>query len=161
MSQFEKLWEFADAAAVPDNTSATLGYIDITTSYFTDWLNSGVDLWVVITCNTVASAGTSITGKLCIHTAVDVHSGTALMTGRTIARTALSANPKAAAQMIFACPLSAALAGLTHAAILAATWRYFGPTLTTVGTLTACLVDSYLRVGKPEFPTVQINASNI
>jgi hypothetical protein len=66
--------------------------------------------------------------------------------------------------LIFACPISAAMALVLEAEYLSSTWRYLGVCLTTVGDMTAGTagkVDAHLRVGKPQIPTTMVVSSNI
>ena len=154
----EKLWEFSDAQSMPNATTAVCTYvIDWTTSILLEMLNSGVELWVVVTCNTVPSAGTSLAVMAYQHTSTTITSGSLLDTGDDRARANMSANATSAKHILYARELSGLLAS---AQAITAT-RYFGLVLSGTGDVSTGKVDAWLQPGKPVIPTTMVVTSNI
>lgn len=156
--QFEKLWEFSDAQAMPNNTTAVCTNIcDWTSSIYVPWINSGVDLWLVVTVNTVPGAGTSLAVLIYQHTTTSIGSGDLLLSGADIAIAKMSANPLSRYHYLLAVPFSACFCGKQNADLK----QYFGLVLSATGDVSTGAVDAHLRVGKPPVPTVQVTTSNI
>ena len=153
----QKLWEFADALAMPNATTAIMTYIiDWTTSEYLEMMNSGVELWVVVTVNTVPT-GTSAVILAYQHTTTTITSGDLLDTGDIRVVANMSANAQDIKHVLYARELS----GLLASALAVGSDQYFGLAITTVGDCSDGKVDAWLQVGKPKMPTTQVNTSNI
>jgi hypothetical protein len=155
---FEKYWEFSDAqVGVNGTTAVATNIVDWTTSEYDEWVNTAVPLWIVVTVNTVG-AGTSVQVIVYQHTATSLASGTALLSGRTLALADASANPRDPGHYLLVVPVMSCLASLQVADVT----RYFGIVYSCTGDCTGWCFDAYvLASAQPPIPTVQVNSSNI
>lgn len=158
MALFDRLYQFADAQAMPNNTTAKVGDA-------INWVEqAGIDvtgpLFVIVTVNTVPSAGTSAQACLYRHTTGAIASGTCLVSGEVVARGNMSANPRATGEKhVLAAfllpPRSDRDESETDEDV------YFGLVLATSGDVSTGKVDAYLTTDPPVRHTVQQNTSNI
>lgn len=152
-------WVFSDAQAMPNNTTAVCtNYIDWTTSKWKDWINTPIPLWLVATCNTVPSAGTSIQILFYQHSTTSLASGDLLLSGRAIARADLSADPFDPGHWLFCVPLMSCLASVQAAD----RDQYCGLVMAGSGDVSTGAIDAWLHIGaNPPIPVARPTASNI
>lgn len=156
----EKLWEFSDAQAMPNATTAICDYIiDWTASKFTDMMNSGVELWIVVTINTVSATGTSLKIEAYQHSTTTITSGDLLDTGGNRAIAYMSANSQSIQHVLYARELSGLLAEAK--AFDGTVDRYFGLVMDATGNCSDGKIDAWLQVGKPKMPIAMVVSSNI
>lgn len=150
---------FADALAMPNNTEAICtNWFDRTTSKYSDWVNSPIPIWVVFTCNTVPSAGTSIQIEFYQHSTTTITSGDLLLTTRAIPIADLSASPDDPGHWICCVPIISILSSIQSADVD----RYWGPVLKGSGDVSSGAVDGFLWMGaNPPIPVARPTASNI
>lgn len=152
------LYEFADAQAMPNNTTAKVG--DAFNWVEQAGIEASGPLFVIVTVNTVPSAGTSCQACLYRHTTGAIASGVSLHAGEVVAIANMSANPRAV--------------GATHILLRALlpprTDRdeaetdedaYFGVVCVSSGDVSSGKIDAYLTTDPPIIHTTQVNESNI
>lgn len=138
-------WTFSDAQAMPNATTAICtNWIDWQSGVNKDWINSPIPLWIIVTCNTVPGAGTSIQVLFYQHTTTTITSGDLLWSGPTITRANLSIDPFNDGHVIAAVPLLTLMAA---AQTMSGQDRYFGPVLSASGDMSTGKVDAWLHLG--------------
>lgn len=156
----EKLWEFADALAMPNATTAICTYIiDWTANSYVDMAFSGVELYVVVTCNTVPGAGTSLKVEAYQHSTTTITSGNLLDTGADRAIAYMSASAQSKYHWLYVRELRGLL--LEAYAFDGTLDRYFGLVLDGTGDVSTGKVDAWLQLGPPPLPLTQVVTSNI
>jgi len=158
-------WTFAEAEGMPNDAEDELsgvgdydGYIDWTASKWKDWINTPMPLWLVVTCNTVPSGGTSIQVEFYQHSTTTLHSGDMLLAGRVIALADLSASADDPGHWLFCVPLMSCLCSVQAAD----RDQYCGLVLKGTGDVSTGKVDAWVHIGaNPPIPVARPTASNI
>ena len=155
-------WNFELDWDMPDNTTDVCdGYIDWQAGKNKDWINTSIPRWVIVTCDTVPSAGTSLQVLFYQHSGTTLTDGDLLLSGRVIARADLSADPADPGHWLFCVPLMSCLCSVQAAD----RDRYCGPVLSASGTLTAGVCNAFLWLGaNPPVPVARpdiVGGSNI
>lgn len=151
---FEKVWEFSDADALPDNTSAIAdNIVDTTASAYDEWNNMVVPLWLIVTVNTVGT-GTSAVAKVYQHSTTTITSGDLLLTGPILTVANQSASARNDGHYLLVVPVLTIMAA---AAAMSGQDRYWGLVYTASGTMTDGSVDAYIAAtDHPPIPTTQV-----
>ncbi len=155
-------WIFSDAQPMPNAAEAICtNHIDWTSSKWKDWLNTPQPLWVIFTCNTVPSGGTSIQIEFYQHSTTTITSGDLLLATRAVAIADLSADPFNEGHYIACVPLLSVFCGIQAAD----RDQYAGPVLKGAGDVSTGKVDGWLHIGvNPPLwvpPPAVVDASNI
>jgi len=149
MATIEKLFEFSDAQAMPDDATV------ISTNVL-NWVENfqfevcHKPLFIVVKINTVTSTGTSIVAQVRRHTTATTTSGTLLLTGEIVATANMSADPRSMNHILAVFVLPPRMDSSD----------YLGLEYTCVGTCSDGAVDAYVSPNVPWHST-QVNTSNI
>lgn len=143
----DSAWIFSDAQAMPNSGSDAevecTNCIDLQAAKNKDWINSPIPLWIIVTVNTVPSAGTSLQVRFYQHSTTTLASGTVLLDGRVIAKEDMSVSPKDEGHVLFCAPLLSCLCTVQAADRT----QYCGPVLKANGDLSSGKVDAWLHMG--------------
>ena len=159
MAQIEKLFEFCNAQSMPNATTVVSDFV-INMVENLGWAAKNRPMWIVVTVNTVPSAGTSCNVFLYRHTSAAVGSGKLLMTSEVVAIADMSANPRATGGKhilaVFPWPLRS-----DRDADETDQTEYFGLVLNGAGDVSSGKVDAYVSIDSPLIHTTMRVESNI